>query len=60
MEDAGTARPLWVRMIAVLVLAAAAWILLKMVVGVLTTLAWIAAVVIAVLGVMWALSVLRR
>lgn len=57
-EKASTS--LWMRALAVLVLAAAAWILLKMVIGVLTAVAWIAAVVVAVVGVLWAMTVLRR
>ena len=46
--------------VAVVVLLAAAWILLKVVIGVLTTVAWIAVLVGAVIAVVWAMSVLRR
>ena len=55
-----TRSPLWTRVLAVAVLALAAWVMLKLVIGVITTVAWVAAVVIAVVGVLWALSVLRR
>lgn len=46
--------------VAVIVLLAAAWILLKVVIGVLTTVAWIVVVVGAAMAVLWAMSVLRR
>lgn len=55
-----SARPLWLRVLAVAVLALAAWVLLKLVVGVLTTIAWVVAVVVAVIGIAWAMQVLRR
>ena len=47
-------------MLAVVVLAVAAWVLMKLVIGVLTTIAWIVAVVVALAGIAWALTVLRR
>ena len=53
-------RNLGVKALAGLVLLVCAWILLKIVIGVVTTLAWIVVVVLAVMGVIWALSMLRR
>lgn len=52
--------PLWTRAVAVIVLALAAWMLLKLVIGAVTAIAWIVAAVVAVVGVLWAMSVLRR
>jgi hypothetical protein len=40
------------------VLLLAAWVLFKVVLGVVTTIAWIAVVVIAIFAVIWALRVL--
>ena len=40
------------------VLLLAAWVLFKLVLGVVTTIAWIAVVVIAIFAVIWALRVL--
>ena len=44
----------------VVVLLIAAWILFKVVIGVVATVAWIVVIVGAVFAVLWALSVLRR
>lgn len=61
MESTRSSRSsLWIRVLAVVVLAVAAWVLLKLVIGVLTTIAWIVAVIVALVGIAWALSVLRR
>jgi hypothetical protein len=56
----GSRSPLWMRALAVAVLAVAAWVLFKLVIGVLTAVAWVAVAVVGVVGVLWALSVLRR
>ena len=48
------------KLVALLALLVCGWILLKVVIGVVTTVAWIAGLVAAVLGLLWALSVLRR
>ena len=40
--------------VAVLVLLVIAWLLLKVVIGVVTTIAWIAVVGLAIFGVLWA------
>jgi len=44
--------------LAVGVLVAAGYVLFKIVLGFVTTLAWIAVVVLAVIGIVWALRVL--
>ncbi len=58
MERTGTS--LGARALAVLVLAIAAWLLLKVVLSVIAGLAWTVAAIVLVVGVLWALSVLRR
>lgn len=47
------------RVLAVLVLAVAAWFLLKVVINLVVGVAWIVAVVIAIVGVVWAIRTLR-
>jgi len=42
--------------LAVVILLVAGWILLKVVIGVVTFVAWIAIVVLAVVAVLWALN----
>lgn len=44
--------------LALLVLLAATWLLLKVVIGVVTAVAWIVVAVVAVVAVAWALRVL--
>jgi hypothetical protein len=44
------------RFIALVVLALAAWFLLKVVIGVVAGIAWLVAVVIAIVAVIWALN----
>jgi hypothetical protein len=46
--------------LALVVLLAAAWILFKVVIGVVAAVAWIVVIVLGVFAVLWALSVLRR
>lgn len=46
------------KVLAVLVLAVAAWILLKVVIGILAGVAWIIVIVLAVVGVLWAWNTL--
>jgi hypothetical protein len=48
------------RALAVGVLLIAAYLLLKVVIGVVTAVAWIVVAVLAVVAVLWAVSVLRR
>ena len=47
------------RLIAVVVLAVAAWILFKMIIGTVVAIAWVAAAIVAVIAVFWALNTLR-
>jgi hypothetical protein len=46
------------RMLAILVLAVAAWILFKVVIGVVTALATVIVVVLAIVAIVWAIRVL--
>jgi hypothetical protein len=57
--DEKTAKPsLLKRLLALVVLAIAAWILLKIVIGIVAGLATVIVVVLAIVGIIWALSVL--
>ncbi len=59
MSTSNPSRPsLAKRALAVLVLAVAAWVLLKLVIGVITAVAWTVAVVLAIVAVIWAIRVL--
>ena len=44
------------RFIALVVLAVAAWFLLRVVIGVVAGVAWFAAIIIAIVAVVWALN----
>ena len=44
------------KLVAVAILLIAGWILLKIVIGVVTAVAWIAVAVLAVIAVIWALN----
>jgi hypothetical protein len=46
--------------LAVVVLLAAAWILFKVVIGVVAAVAWVVVIVLGVMAIFWAMSVLRR
>ncbi len=46
--------------LAVVVVLVAAWILFKVVIGVVAAVAWIVVVVLGIFAILWALSVLRR
>jgi hypothetical protein len=46
--------------VAVVVLLIAAWVLFKVVLGVVTAVAWVVVIVLAVVAVLWAMSVLSR
>ena len=48
------------KVLAALVLAVAAYVLFKVVVGAITAVAWLVAIVVGVVAIFWALSVLRR
>jgi hypothetical protein len=59
MSNNATLSGLAMKAVAVLVLLAAAWILFKIVIGVVAAIAWIAVVVLAIVAVLWALRTLR-
>jgi hypothetical protein len=46
--------------LAIVILLVAAWILFKLVIGVVAAVAWIVVAVLAVVAVLWAMSALRR
>ena len=46
--------------VAVVALLVAAWILFKVVIGVVTAVAWVVVIVLAVMAVLWAMSILSR
>ena len=46
------------RALAVLILALAAYVLLKIVIGIVASLAWIVVAIVAVVGVLWAINTL--
>jgi hypothetical protein len=46
------------KLIAIAVLAIVAWFLLKVVIGIVTGVAWMAAVILAIVAVVWALRTL--
>ncbi len=58
MERTGSS--LGTRALAVLVLAIAAWLLFRVVLSFVAGIAWLLAAVVLVVGVIWAMSVLRR
>lgn len=59
MDDTATAKPsILRRLLALVVLAIAAWILLKFVIGLLAGVATLVVIVLCVLAVVWALRVL--
>jgi membrane associated rhomboid family serine protease len=57
MED--TRPSFGARVLAILVLAVAAWFLFKIVIGIVAGVAWFVAVVVAIVGVVWAVRTLR-
>jgi hypothetical protein len=59
-ESGGFISGLAMKALALVVLLAAAWILFKVVIGVVAAVAWIVVIVLGVFAVLWALSVLRR
>jgi hypothetical protein len=58
MDETAKKPSLLKRLLALVVLAIAAWILLKMVIGIVAGLATVIVVVLAIVAVIWALSVL--
>jgi hypothetical protein len=61
MNEAPTSRlsGLGSKALALVLLLVAAWVLFKVVIGVVATVAWIVVAVLAVMAVLWAMSVLR-
>ena len=59
-EKEKTGSSLISKAIAIVVLAVAAWIVLKVVISVVAGIAWIVAAVVLVVGVLWALNTLSR
>jgi hypothetical protein len=51
---------LGMKAIALVALLVCAYLLFKVVIGVVTTIAWIVVIVLAIVGVFWALSVINR
>ncbi len=58
MNESASGRSLGKRALAFVVLLAVAWVLLKVVIGVVTAIAWTVVVVLAIVAVIWALRVL--
>jgi hypothetical protein len=58
MEKEKTGSSLGRKAIAILILALAAWLLLKVVIGLIAGIAWIVVAVIVVAGVIWAINTL--
>lgn len=56
--SAGSSKPIGRTVVAVLILAIAAWILFHLVIGIVTFLATILVVVLAIVAVVWALRVI--
>lgn len=56
MEETETKTSFGARIIAILVLAVAAWLLFKVVIGTVVAIAWAAAAVVAVVAIIWAIN----
>ena len=56
MDDASAKTSLGTRVIAVLILAVAAWVLIKILIGTVIAIAWTAAAIVAVLAILWAVN----
>jgi hypothetical protein len=54
MEEESSGPSFGMRIVAALVLALAAWFLLKVVIGIIAGVAWFVAVVVAIVAVVWA------
>jgi hypothetical protein len=54
MEEKTSGPSFGMRIVAALVLALAAWFLLKVVIGIIASVAWFVAVVVAIVAVVWA------
>jgi hypothetical protein len=58
MQEEQSGPSILARVLAVLVLAIAAWFLLKVVISVVAGIAWFVAVILAVVGIVWAFRTL--
>jgi hypothetical protein len=54
MEEKSAGPSFTMRVVAALILALAAWFLLKVVIGIIAGIAWFVAVVVALVAVVWA------
>lgn len=59
MQEEKSGSGIGLKLIALVAVLVCAWILLKVVIGIVTTVAWIVVVVGAIFGLLWAWSVLR-
>ena len=58
MEEEKTGPSLGSRLLAILILAIGAWILLKVVIGLVAAVAWFVVVIVAIIAVVWAVRTL--
>jgi hypothetical protein len=58
-EEASTSSGLGTKLIAIVLLLVGAWILFKVVIGVVAGIAWLVVIVGAIIAVLWAVSALR-
>ena len=58
MSNNATFSGLAMKAVALVVLLVCAWIIFKIVIGVVAAVAWIVVIVLAIMGVIWALRVL--
>jgi hypothetical protein len=58
MEEKSAGPSFVMRVVAALILALAAWFLLKVVIGIIAGIAWFVAVVVALVAVVWAVRTL--
>ena len=58
MEEKSAGPSFTMRVVAALILALAAWFLLKVVIGIIAGVAWFVAVVVALVAVVWAVRTL--
>ena len=58
MENEKTGPSFMARVVAVVVLALAAWVLFKIVIGVVAAVAWFVVAIVAVVAVLWAVRTL--
>ena len=56
MEEEQTKTSFGARIVAILVLAVAAWVLFKIVIGTVVAIAWTAAAIVAVVAIIWAIN----